>query len=44
MTPSQVAAVREAMKVREGREWKPFEGLGIPESELRGFLSAAPFV
>ncbi|WP_311030911.1 transketolase [Mesorhizobium koreense] len=44
MTPSQVAAVRETMQVREGREWEPFEGLGIPESELRGFLSAVPFV
>jgi len=44
MTPSQVAAVREAMKVREGREWEPFEGLSIPGSELRGFLSAVPFV
>ena len=44
MTPPQVAAVREAMKVREGREWEPFEGLSIPESELRGFLSAVPFV
>ncbi|MBN9067626.1 MAG: transketolase, partial [Rhizobiales bacterium] len=44
MTPPQVAAVREAMKVREGREWEPFEGLSIPGSELRGFLSAVPFV
>jgi pyruvate dehydrogenase E1 component len=44
MTPSQVAAVRKAMKVREGREWEPFEGLSVPESDLRGFLAAVPFV
>ena len=44
MTPSQVAALRESMRIGEGREWEPFEGLNIPESELRGFLSALPFV
>lgn len=44
MTPSQVAALREAMQVSEGREWEPFEGLDIPEAKLRAFLGAAPFV
>jgi pyruvate dehydrogenase E1 component len=44
MTPSQVAAVRKAMKVREGREWEPFVVLSVPESDLRGFLAAVPFV
>ncbi|BCH21531.1 transketolase [Mesorhizobium sp. L-8-3] len=44
MTPLQVAALCEAMQVREGREWQPFEGLDIPEAKLRAFLEAAPFV
>ncbi|MGN6538321.1 MAG: transketolase [Mesorhizobium sp.] len=44
MTLSQVNAVREVMQIREGREWEPFEGLRIPETELRAFLSAVPFV
>lgn len=44
MTTSQVTALGEAMHIREGQEWEPFEGLCIPESELGGFLSAIPFV
>ena len=44
MTPSQVAALRESMRVREGREWEPLEGLGIAESELDAFLSRVPFI
>jgi pyruvate dehydrogenase E1 component len=43
MTPAQVAALRQAMNVREGREWEPFEGLRLPEATLRRFLSAVPF-
>ncbi|MER2534090.1 MAG: transketolase [Rhizobiaceae bacterium] len=43
MTPAQVAALRAAMAIREGREWEPFEGLPIPEAKLRRFLSAVPF-
>ena len=43
MTASQVETLRAEMGVREGREWAPFEGLGLPEAELRGFLDAVPF-
>jgi pyruvate dehydrogenase E1 component len=28
MNPTQLAALREAMGVREGHEWEPFEGIG----------------
>ncbi|MEO8454135.1 MAG: transketolase [Sphingomicrobium sp.] len=28
MNPTQLAALREAMGVREGREWEPLEGIG----------------
>ena len=28
MNPTQMAALREAMNVREGQEWEPLEGLG----------------
>ena len=44
MTPTQVEALREAMGVRDGREWEPFEGLSLPEAELKHFLAAVPFV
>jgi pyruvate dehydrogenase E1 component len=41
MTPEQMAAFREAMGVREGREWEPFEG--IDEGAARAFLDRVPF-
>ena len=28
MNPTQMAALREAMGVREGHEWEPLEGVG----------------
>ena len=28
MNPTQIAALREMMNVREGKEWEPFEGIG----------------
>ena len=28
MNPTQMAALREAMNIREGREWEPLEGVG----------------
>ena len=31
------------MRIREGHEWDPFEGLDIPEDRLRAFIAAAPF-
>ncbi|AZO41413.1 transketolase [Mesorhizobium sp. M7D.F.Ca.US.005.01.1.1] len=44
MTPTQVDTLRKSMKVREGREWSPFEGLATPEATLRDFLAGVPFV
>ncbi len=43
MTPAQVGELQQAMGVRKGHEWDLFEGLDIPEAELRGFLDAVPF-
>ncbi|WP_159591084.1 transketolase [Chelativorans xinjiangense] len=43
MTPAQMAALREAMNIREGREWEPFEGLREQEKTLRDFITLAPF-
>ncbi|WP_441295840.1 1-deoxy-D-xylulose-5-phosphate synthase N-terminal domain-containing protein [Roseomonas cutis] len=43
MTREQMEAFRVAMNIREGHEWDPFEGLDIPEAELRDFLAAVPF-
>ncbi|TXN73581.1 transketolase [Methylobacterium sp. WL6] len=43
LTPAQTALLRESMGVREGREWEPFEGLALPDAELRRFIDAAPF-
>ena len=43
MTPAQLAVLQRAMGVREGHEWEPFEGLGLPEAALRRFLDAVPF-
>ncbi len=43
MTPAQVETLRQAMAVRPGREWEPFEGLATPPDALRRFLDAVPF-
>ena len=43
LTPAQMDGFRRAMKVREGHEWDLFEGLDVPEEELRRFLAAVPF-
>jgi pyruvate dehydrogenase E1 component len=43
MTKEQMEGFRAAMAIRPGHEWDPFEGLGIPEEELRAFLDATPF-
>ena len=43
MTPAQVNALRATMNIRDGREWDMFEGLGVPEAQLRRALAAAPF-
>ena len=43
MTREQMEGFRAAMGIRPGHEWDPFEGLGIPEAELRDFLASVPF-
>ncbi len=43
MTPAQIETLRAEMNVRPGHEWDPFEGLDLPEAELRDFLAAVPF-
>ena len=42
MTPAQMEAFRTAMNVRPGKEWEPFEGLAVPEAELRAYLKRVP--
>ncbi len=44
MTPAQVEAFQQAMGVRVGHEWEPFEGLDISGDAMRRFLDAVPFV
>jgi pyruvate dehydrogenase E1 component len=44
MTPAQLELLRQAMAVREGHEWDPFEGLAIPAGDLDEFLAKVPFV
>ena len=43
LTPTQMEGFRATMNVRPGHEWDRFEGLGLPEAELQGFLDAVPF-
>ncbi len=43
MTKEQIAGFRSSLGIREGREWEMFEGLGVPEAELRAFLDSVPF-
>jgi pyruvate dehydrogenase E1 component len=43
MTPAQVGSLQQAMAVRAGREWEPFEGLAIAPTELKAFLGKVPF-
>ena len=43
MTPAQVDTLRQAMGIRAGHEWELFEGLDVPEAELRAFVAATPF-
>lgn len=43
MTKDQVAALRTSMKIAEGAEWEPFEGLDITIPEVQRFLAAVPF-
>ncbi|MDC7787309.1 transketolase [Rhodoplanes sp. TEM] len=43
MTTAQMETFRQAMRIRPGHEWDPFEGLSRPEEELRAFLRNVPF-
>lgn len=43
MTPAQMDAFRDTMKVRPGREWEPWEGAGAPAEVLARFVANAPF-
>ena len=43
MTKEQMEGFKQANKVRPGHEWDLFEGLGLPESEIRAFLGKVPF-
>jgi pyruvate dehydrogenase E1 component len=43
MTKEQMEGFREQMRIRPGHEWDLFEGLDVPEAELRAFLDACPF-
>ena len=43
MTAEQMAAFRADHRIREGHELDCFEGLDIPEAELRAFVDAVPF-
>lgn len=43
MTTAQMETFRQAMRIRPGHEWDHFEGLSLPEEELRAFLRNVPF-
>jgi len=43
MTRDQLAAFQAISNVREGREWDAFEGLALPERDLKRFLKDVPF-
>ena len=43
MTKEQMAEFKRSMGIRDGHEWDPFEGLDVPEAELRAFLASVPF-
>jgi pyruvate dehydrogenase E1 component len=43
MTREQMEEFKRVMNIRDGHEWDPFEGLGIPEPELRTFIAGVPF-
>jgi pyruvate dehydrogenase E1 component len=43
MTKEQMEQFRSDMGIRPGHEWDLFEGLDVPEAELRDFLQNCPF-
>ncbi len=44
MTVAQLETLRQAMHIREGEEWEPYEGLDLPAAQLEAFLASVPFV
>jgi pyruvate dehydrogenase E1 component len=44
MTAAQTEALRDALNVRPGHEWEPFEGLATEVRALTEFIRAAPFI
>lgn len=43
MTAEQMDAFRKAQKVREGHEWDKFEGIELPEADLKAQMAKAPY-
>ena len=43
MSKEQMEQFRQDLGIRHGHEWDLFEGLDVPEAELRAFLAEAPF-
>jgi pyruvate dehydrogenase E1 component len=41
MTPGQMETLKQAMQIREGQEWEPFEG--VDAAKLRAFIDSVPF-
>ena len=44
LTSAQIESFRQESGVRPGREWEPFEGLAVPETELRDYIARIPFL
>jgi pyruvate dehydrogenase E1 component len=43
MNPAQMAEFKADMAIRDGHEWDPFEGLAVPEAELKAFIGGNRF-
>jgi pyruvate dehydrogenase E1 component len=43
MTREQMSLFRDAMRVRPGHEWDPFEGLDVPAEVLQNFIASCGF-
>jgi len=43
MTKEQMGVFKQAMAIRDGHEWDPFEGLPAGPDTLRAFLDSLPF-
>ena len=43
MTPDQMAQFKSEMRIRDGHEWDPAEGLELPPEAFAAFLQSVPF-